>query len=292
MFEEFDMCWADDVGDVIKAGVQPVVVNNTAPEDLVLEDFISFKPDSELSQSRTWLTQDLDLSLFGNLPELGQFLEDELPNSPDSGVPCSPDVSLLSCTSSAQSLAKESPPASPESGVCSPISIDSQESPASFTTTEVLDPASAGQLYFPETITLPAAASADLSFIEALWQDTSDPAKGDVVIASPVTIVEASGASTCGRIRPAPSKAKSTASKPARSMTGEEKRERKRAQNKQAATRYREKKRAESHTIYTEQTKLEGENKNLQDKFNQITREMQYLKELLIEVYRTKGLIE
>lgn len=77
-----------------------------------------------------------------------------------------------------------------------------------------------------------------------------------------------------------------------KSLSTKEKKERKRAQNKSAATRYREKKRSEFQTVDAQMKTQEEKNRSLKDKVNQITREMQYLKDLLIEVYRTKGIIK
>uniref|UniRef100_H2Z8J8 BZIP domain-containing protein n=1 Tax=Ciona savignyi TaxID=51511 RepID=H2Z8J8_CIOSA len=71
-----------------------------------------------------------------------------------------------------------------------------------------------------------------------------------------------------------------------------ERKQRKRNQNKNAATRYREKKRQEFSIKEAEQKALEDKNKALQDNVSQVTREIEYLKELMIEVYRIKGFIK
>lgn len=77
-----------------------------------------------------------------------------------------------------------------------------------------------------------------------------------------------------------------------KTMTVKDKRQRKRNQNKNAATRYREKKRGEESKLKGELSDLSEHNHKLKDKEFQFTREISYLKELLIEVYKTKGLIE
>jgi len=69
----------------------------------------------------------------------------------------------------------------------------------------------------------------------------------------------------------------------------EEKKVRKMKQNREAATRYREKKRAEQGKIKEECDELESKNKVLRDRVGQISREIKYLKELMCEVYKTKG---
>jgi len=67
---------------------------------------------------------------------------------------------------------------------------------------------------------------------------------------------------------------------------------RKKQQNKDAALRYRLKKKAESDTTQTECEKLESRNKELRDKVDSMTREINYLKSLMAEVYKAKGLIK
>jgi len=66
---------------------------------------------------------------------------------------------------------------------------------------------------------------------------------------------------------------------------------RKKQQNKDAATRYRNKKKAESHGINEECEVLETRNTELKDKVDTMTREIKYLKNLLVEVYQAKGLV-
>lgn len=67
-----------------------------------------------------------------------------------------------------------------------------------------------------------------------------------------------------------------------------EKRQRKMEQNKTAATRYRLKKRAEHEVLQTECDQLEERNQELTEKCNSITKEIQYLKELMEEVRLAK----
>ncbi|XP_071493830.1 uncharacterized protein [Diadema antillarum] len=67
---------------------------------------------------------------------------------------------------------------------------------------------------------------------------------------------------------------------------------RKRDQNKQAATRYRVKKREETDTLMTELSQLEDTNRKLKDKTEGLEREIKYLKDLLIEVRMLKGQIK
>ena len=67
---------------------------------------------------------------------------------------------------------------------------------------------------------------------------------------------------------------------------------RKKEQNKTAALRYRLKKRAEQDQFVDETTQLEKRNQELKDKVEQMTREIGYLKDLMQEVYKVKGLVK
>lgn len=71
-----------------------------------------------------------------------------------------------------------------------------------------------------------------------------------------------------------------------------DKKERKRGQNKTAATRYRQKKKAEKEHVYEEVTDLEDKNEMLKGKVDQLSQEIIYVKDLIAEVYVAKGLIK
>jgi cyclic AMP-dependent transcription factor ATF-4 len=72
----------------------------------------------------------------------------------------------------------------------------------------------------------------------------------------------------------------------------EEKRMRKKEQNKNAATRYRQKKKAEVEEILTEEKGLEEKNAELQHKASDLAREIKYLKGLMRDLFKAKGLIK
>lgn len=72
----------------------------------------------------------------------------------------------------------------------------------------------------------------------------------------------------------------------------EEKRMRKKEQNKNAATRYRQKKKAEIEEILSEEKGLEEKNAELQLKISDLSREIKYLKGLMRDLFRAKGLIK
>ena len=72
----------------------------------------------------------------------------------------------------------------------------------------------------------------------------------------------------------------------------EEKRMRKKEQNKNAATRYRQKKKAEIEEILNEEKGLEEKNADLQLKISDLSREIKYLKGLMRDLFRAKGLMK
>ncbi|CAL8336175.1 unnamed protein product [Boreogadus saida] len=75
---------------------------------------------------------------------------------------------------------------------------------------------------------------------------------------------------------------------PLEAGTGERK-QKKRDQNKTAAHRYRLRKRAELDSLEEELHGLEGQNRELRDKAESVEREIQYVKDLLIEVYKARS---
>lgn len=68
-----------------------------------------------------------------------------------------------------------------------------------------------------------------------------------------------------------------------------DKKTKKMEQNKTAATRYRQKKRAEQEAISAECRQLEGKNEALQEKVDSLAKEIQYLKDLMEEVRTAKS---
>ncbi|XP_023013043.2 bZIP transcription factor crc isoform X1 [Leptinotarsa decemlineata] len=71
----------------------------------------------------------------------------------------------------------------------------------------------------------------------------------------------------------------------------EEKRVRKKEQNKNAATRYRMKKKAQVEEILTEEKQLQNHKAELGDKVSDLEREIKYLKGLMRDLFKAKGLI-
>ncbi|EQB77198.1 cyclic AMP-dependent transcription factor ATF-4 [Camelus ferus] len=94
----------------------------------------------------------------------------------------------------------------------------------------------------------------------------------------------------CGSARPKPydpPREKMVAAK----VKGEklDKKLKKMEQNKTAATRYRQKKRAEQEALTGECKELEKKNEALKEKADSLTKEIQYLKDLIEEVRKARG---
>lgn len=75
-----------------------------------------------------------------------------------------------------------------------------------------------------------------------------------------------------------------------REVIQQERKMRKKQQNKDAATRYRQKKKAEATTVDSEVQGLEDRNTSLKESVESMTKEISYLKDLLVEVYQARGL--
>lgn len=181
---------------------------------------------------------------------------------------------------------ESSAPGSPDSG------IYSVESPGSIQTSE--DEPSPCATPAPKAIDICqitpdlCVSAEDIQYLESLLEESAYSGVS-ATQHSNTNSLPTIGVERCPKLL---RKSQKPPSRPGKSLSGAEKKERKRAQNKNAATRYREKKRAEAKVVYEEQTKMEDKNRDLKDKVTLLTREIQYMKELLIEVYKTKGLVE
>ncbi|XP_055710335.1 activating transcription factor of chaperone isoform X2 [Phlebotomus papatasi] len=72
----------------------------------------------------------------------------------------------------------------------------------------------------------------------------------------------------------------------------EDKKSRKKEQNKNAATRYRKKKKQEIEEVLEEERALQRVHEKLSDEAKDLKREIKYLKGLMREVYKAKGLLD
>lgn len=76
------------------------------------------------------------------------------------------------------------------------------------------------------------------------------------------------------------------------SRPSDDRRSRKKEQNKNAATRYRQKKKAEIEDLLNEEQKMRERNSKLGDKCSDLQREIRYLKGLMRDLFKAKGLIK
>lgn len=77
-----------------------------------------------------------------------------------------------------------------------------------------------------------------------------------------------------------------------RSTRTDDRRSRKKEQNKNAATRYRQKKKAEVEVLLTEEHKLRQRHSEIGDQCSDLQREIRYLKGLMRDLFKAKGLIK
>jgi cyclic AMP-dependent transcription factor ATF-4 len=76
-----------------------------------------------------------------------------------------------------------------------------------------------------------------------------------------------------------------------RRLPGVDKKSRKKEQNKNAATRYRQKKKAQVEVILEVEKDLAVKNDKLQSKYNDVRREVKYLKSLMRDLFKAKGML-
>uniref|UniRef100_A0A0K8TQZ5 Putative activating transcription factor n=1 Tax=Tabanus bromius TaxID=304241 RepID=A0A0K8TQZ5_TABBR len=72
----------------------------------------------------------------------------------------------------------------------------------------------------------------------------------------------------------------------------EDKKSRKKEQNKNAATRYRQKKKQEMDEILEEERQLNKRNEELKKNVSEVRREVKYLRQLVRELYKARGLLK
>lgn len=121
------------------------------------------------------------------------------------------------------------------------------------------------------------------------WLDESSSSGSSVHPLSPSTSgIDSDGEWLPDTINETPRKR----SKPYDRPPTEDKKSRKKEQNKNAATRYRQKKKAEIVVILSEQKGLEDINDKVKTQVNDLSREIKYLKGLMRDLFKAKGLIQ
>lgn len=158
-------------------------------------------------------------------------------------------------------------------------------------------------LDFPPVSTLQPDVARELAVVDELvrtraedmvqWSGPSSPSCsnssfGDCSSDDPEWIPEIVGMPSTLKQVEKPSRKRS---KPYTKIPTEEKKSRKKEQNKNAATRYRQKKKQEVEEILEEERNLQKQNEELDGKICDLQREIKYLKGLMRDLFRAKGLI-
>lgn len=251
-----------------------------------------------------WMSEKLDLNDFDLDSLIGSCDSDEPPSSPEE---------LLACLDTDMALDLDSLPfGSSELGLTLPLDLPLPElplepveikseppsparSPDSANTLEVSVLRAPGIVLTPSHIVVVLTPKEEASSAD----DSSDSDSGISVSGSPTRRPDPA---------PSPKPAGSSRTKPYSKpdpdatavVTGRvkagpgapkvvEKKLKKMEQNKTAATRYRQKKRAEQETLTSECTDLEKRNRELAEKADSLSREIKYLKDLMEEVRSAKN---
>lgn len=101
-----------------------------------------------------------------------------------------------------------------------------------------------------------------------------------------------SSSSSCSSAPVSPSSLESSDDSDVQTPTTSKRKERKKHQNRNAATKYRQKKRAETEAICTEEQELESKNKELIETVKTLESEVSYLKGLMREIMIARGVIK
>uniref|UniRef100_A0A023FYV0 Putative activating transcription factor of chaperone n=1 Tax=Amblyomma parvum TaxID=251391 RepID=A0A023FYV0_AMBPA len=206
------------------------------------------------------------------------YVEDSRPASPVESVIAMVDPVNLSVTQGSPSivLGVDDADLVPFDRPQSPASCCSVPSPASLVDTITAD--------------VPVCASPGRE-VDGRCED--DPMDADFVPEASGSDSESGLDSASGSEAPPPRKRKRTAQRRSRTSVDKgSRKERKRLQNKDAATRYRQKKKKEFSKIEEQLAALTTTNVSLQSEAQRITNEISYLKGLMRELFKAKGLIK
>jgi len=234
-------------------------------------DFAEFDAALLIPQNKEVTDLDSDLKLKTIDDSLAEIFVTASPeNLLLSEVPVTNDQS---CPSSPEQKVPDFLPQSPDSGVSSPMSVAIDDSSNSFASLD--DSATIAELL------LACGSSACVSNEIADSCTTSGVATNSSKTESVQSIV------TVKKPQIPYSRSNITYTvKP--KVKSPQQRMRKREQNKDAATRYRVKKRDEHNQLLSECEDLEKDNRQLKDQVGSLSKEIDYLKNLMLEVYKTR----
>ncbi|XP_053606334.1 activating transcription factor of chaperone isoform X2 [Plodia interpunctella] len=273
---------------------------DTKPNPAELANDILQQLDNQCKQENifsNWLEEKVELPIFENISQVPERVE--LPPQPLSipipvpayGAP-QPTEELLrefETVYDAVELTHLTPPQSPPGPATQLLLSYAQQA-------QCAPPLPA--LPVPQTHTWPVAASlaeydCDLQAVEDLVRHRA------AQLPSPAPFVDSSNASPRSSPPSSPRSsstdedwpAPSSRSKPY-SRPSDDRRSRKKEQNKNAATRYRQKKKAEIEVLLNEESALRQRHTELGEKCSDLQREIRYIKGLMRDLFKAKGLIK
>lgn len=139
----------------------------------------------------------------------------------------------------------------------------------------------------------PTSSSKSLSVIQSPSSPSSSSSSGFSEYSSdPEWIPEPVHSTESDQLVERPARGRKRAGKPYSRIGPEDKKSRKKEQNKNAATRYRLKKKAEIEEILSEEKGLIDSKTDLQAKVSDLQREIKCLKGLMRDLFKAKGLIQ
>ncbi|KAL4703289.1 hypothetical protein ACJJTC_015421 [Scirpophaga incertulas] len=243
-----------------------------------------------------WLEEKVELPIFENINQVPERVEGVPPLHVASAYPTpQPTEELLrefENVYGAVELTHLTPPQSPPGPATQLLLSYAQNAQCAPVAPTLTLPAPHEQWPVPPVSSLPLEYDTELQAVEELVRHRA------AQLPSPSPFVDS--ASDSPRSTP-PSSPRSSStdeewSGPSRpkpySRTVDDRRSRKKEQNKNAATRYRQKKKAEIEVLLNEEQALRQQNTELNDKCSDLQREIRYLKGLMRDLFKAKGLIK
>lgn len=251
-----------------------------------------------------WLEEKVELPIFENINQVPERVEVSIPTAPVQPLAAydrphvvpQPTEELLREFESvygAVELTHLTPPQSPPGPATQLLLSYAQQ--AQYAPLAPAPPLQAPQEQWPvahASAAVPAEYDCDLQAVEDLVRHRAEQ------LASP----QPSGGSACTSPRSSPPSSPRSSSTdedwsgPSRpkpySRNVDDRRSRKKEQNKNAATRYRQKKKAEIEVLLNEEQNLRKRHTELGDKCSDLQREIRYIKGLMRDLLKAKGLIK
>ncbi|XP_049874102.1 activating transcription factor of chaperone [Pectinophora gossypiella] len=274
--------------DDISASLYPPSPPETKPSRAELASDLLQQIENQCKQENifpNWLEEKVELPIFENISQVPERVEVPLPvTGPQYGAPQHTEELLreFETVYGAVELTHLTPPQSPpgpatqlllsyaQQAQCAPQHEPWQLAPAA------LAPAFDSELQAVDELVRHRAAEL-----------ASPQPSGASSSASPRSSPPSSPRSSCTDEEwAAPSRPKPY------SRSTDDRRSRKKEQNKNAATRYRQKKKAEIEVLLTEEQSLRQRHSDLGEKCSDLQREIRYLKGLMRDLFKAKGLIK